>query len=61
MLYVRWLAVEYVPGKMVYSCIFDFFVIFTPGFIDTDIGGTPSGLEKIVLLDYQDRYDVSKG
>jgi hypothetical protein len=46
---------------MVYSCIFDFFVIFTPGFIDTDIGGTPSGLEKIVLLDYQDRYDVSKG
>ena len=32
-------------------------VNYALGFIDTDIGGTPSGLEKIVLLDYQDRYD----
>ncbi|CAG2233694.1 NUP133 [Mytilus edulis] len=32
-------------------------VSYALAFIDTDIGGTPSALEKLVLLDYQDSYD----
>ncbi|CAC5366026.1 NUP133 [Mytilus coruscus] len=32
-------------------------VNYALAFIDTDIGGTPSALEKLVLLDYQDSYD----
>ncbi|XP_052097851.1 nuclear pore complex protein Nup133-like isoform X1 [Mytilus californianus] len=32
-------------------------VNYALAFIDTDIGGTPSALEKLVLLDYQDSFD----